>query len=136
MKGAPFITFTKADLGVDLTKLVLVIPFVCIAYDLFIFGEHYRVRRIKVFLQKNRDACTKDEYNGQCFVRDRRDELSTLSIRWSSALITMGALLIIIINLRSDSYFWWFVIMAVICFFLALLVPYGLFKKASNKLDK
>lgn len=79
--------------GLDLTPLLFLVPWVSIAFDLYIMGEDYGIKRIGQFLR----GITKDpaELQWERWVSQKRDWFAPLAMPLLTSLLLFGAALIL-----------------------------------------
>lgn len=79
---------TKIDL-INLSSLLYLVPFVTIAFDLYILGEDYSVKRIGGFLGIKSTNPIENEW--EIWVSKNRDPFAPFSMSFLTSLVTIGA---------------------------------------------
>ena len=75
--------------NVDLNNLLYFVPFVAMAYDMYIFAEDFKVKRVGLFVQLISNVTCEDERQWESWVGSHREPLAV----FASLVLTVIALL-------------------------------------------
>jgi hypothetical protein len=64
------------DKGVNFSSIVLLVPFIALAYDIFIFAEDFKVKRIGLFIRTLCINTCRDEKDWEIFVNRNRETMA------------------------------------------------------------
>ena len=98
----------KGEIPLQTSLLLWLIPFVCAAYDTYIFAEDYKVKRIGLFvrmqLQKQKiKEILLEELNWEKFVSNYREPHAAKASLWLSIISSIAAALIIFFIWRPSN---------------------------------
>lgn len=79
---------SESSIDLDLTSLLLLVPLVAIAFDLYILAEDYRIKRAGEFISRNGPL---DEVGWENFCKDRPNLAATVSFAFVTAVYLVGA---------------------------------------------
>ncbi len=91
----------------NINNLVFGVPFISIAYDVFIFAEDIKVKRIGMFVRTECEAKCIDEGNWENWLKAdsrRRDFTATIASIFLSAIALFAS---IVLTINIDSLYWW-----------------------------
>lgn len=108
----------NASSQVDLTKLFYLIPFVALAYDVYIFSEDFKVKRIGVFIRRQKKLDESLDCAWENWLKNGEKNREHMALYASLALtvLTMISSSYLIHSHKPDMFFyvWWFAI-ATVC---------------------
>jgi hypothetical protein len=114
-----------ADFNVNLSILLYFIPLVALSFDIYIFSEDFKVKRIGVFIRECCECRCNDEKRWEYWLTENnnREKLAHIA-SLGLTIITLIASLILLLIYKIDSFnyhtrlFWWFIS----CAFLITIV--------------
>ena len=98
--------------NINLSWLLLLMPVVAIAFDLYILTEDYRIKRAGEFIRKKGNEIEKDEKEWEEFSKQHPNILSTLAFSFVTLIYLIGAAIILFHNKdqkildESDLWLW------------------------------
>jgi hypothetical protein len=116
--GFGSLSILRDDSYINFSILVYLVPFMAIAYDIFIFAEDYKVKRVGAFLRNKCKNTCQDEKKWESFVYNNREPLAVFGTVFLTILAFFAAVVILIINSKID--YW------SIALFLILIILYSL----------
>jgi hypothetical protein len=105
--------------GIPLTAFLYVIPFLAIAFDCFILGESFTLRRMANFIQTYKSDLPDAEFKWETFVRANPDKLSSIANFIVTVASFLGCFIILALSNPSQNWFssplnaMWFISLAV-----------------------
>ena len=113
--------------GVPLTAFLYVIPFLAIAFDFFILGESFTLRRMANFIQTYKRDLPDAEFQWETFVRANPDKLSSIANFIITVASFLGCSVILVLSNSSQNWFFeplnvvWFISLTVSLILLRLV---------------
>jgi|WetSurMetagenome_2_1015567.scaffolds.fasta_scaffold547160_2 hypothetical protein len=119
---------------IDPSWLIYLVPFVAIAYDIFILAEDFKVKRVGAFLLMDRSRICRDEEYWEDFVNANREQLAAYATFLLTFLSSFAALILILKRLLSG--FEWasfLILIAIIVFYFSYYKYFYMKSIESNK---
>ncbi len=92
--GALFAAGTvKLPQGIELTLVLYIVPFISIAFDLYVLGEDYGIKRMGAFVLKQLD--TEIEAEWERYVAQRRDPFTNTARSFLSLLVMIACAVVL-----------------------------------------
>lgn len=100
--GISSLRILNPGLAIDLDKIVYLIPFIAIAYDIFILAEDFKIKRIGFFLLEKCKFC-EEETNWENFVKINREPLAAYGTVLLTVLAFLASVVILILGSQQQS---------------------------------
>lgn len=101
--------------ALELSPLLYLVPVAAIAFDVHVVAEDFRIKRIGEFLERRPMGASEDEREWGRFVQQRPNRLSPLSFSVSTAVLLIGASLLLQQAETPSSVFWPWLLAVVAC---------------------
>ena len=81
---------------IDFTKLLLLVPLIAVAFDLYIFVEDYRIKRAGEFIKQWTKCNVRhlDEHNWEMFIAGKSNIAATFAFVFVTAIYSIASLII------------------------------------------
>jgi hypothetical protein len=122
--------------------LLYLVPFIAIAYDIYILAEDFKVKRVGAFISRENANICPDEKLWERFVRDNREPLAAFG---TILLTVLASLFAVVLNLKGLlSYFesisqiiFQILLIVIFIIFVVIYVYYYIkFMESNKRLDE
>jgi len=131
-----------ATLNLNFRMLLYLVPFIAIAYDIYILAEDFKVKRVGAFISRENANICPDEKLWERFVRDNREPLAAFG---TILLTVLASLFAVVLNLKGLlSYFesisqiiFQILLIVIFIIFVVIYVYYYIkFMESNKRLDE
>ncbi len=129
---------SDATLNLNFKMLLYLVPFIAIAYDIYILAEDFKVKRVGAFISREEANICPDEKDWEGFVRENREPLAAVG---TILLTVLASLFAVVLNLKGLlSYFEsisQILLIIIFTIFLVIYIYYYIkFMESNKRLDK
>jgi uncharacterized membrane protein YhaH (DUF805 family) len=118
---------------INFSGIAYLVPFIAIAYDIFIFAEDFKVKRIGAFIREICTSTCRDEIDWELYVNKNREPSAVYGTGLLTILAFIAATVIIHLNGKSSGEYFYAWVISILLIILLIFVIHSEKMRKFNK---